>query len=204
MDTPRANAPESRHLGLAGAIVVPAPTACSRSEHGRTAGPRSTTNAGFPTRLAPNRRAAHTRGMGRRIARHHTSGRFEAVIAAGLELPEVEVATKDDGTPVLRLHGCFLAGLASHPSAEPDTLVVRYEPEERAWLLKDAGDTYYTTDYYRRLPLVLARLQRLDRDALRDLLAVSWRLTASKSSRRGSPGKARVPASQRVGGRAPR
>ena len=146
---------------------------------------------------------AHTRGMRRRIARHHASERFEEVIAAGLELPDVEVATKYDGTPVLRLHGCFLAGLATHPSAEPDTLVVRCEPDARAWLLEDAGDTYYTTDYYRRLPLVLARLQRLDRDAVRDLLAVSWRLTASKSSRR-SPGKARVPASQRVGGRAPR
>ena len=126
------------------------------------------------------------------------------MIAVGLELPEVELATKYDGTPVLRLHGCFLAGMASHPSAEPDTLVVRCEPEERAWLLEDAADTYYTTDYYRRLPLVLARLGRLGRDALRDLLAVSWRLTASKSSRRGSSGRARDSASQRVGGRAPR
>jgi hypothetical protein len=126
------------------------------------------------------------------------------VIAVGLELPEVEVATKYDGTPVLRLRGCFLAGLASHPSAEPDTLIVRYELEERGWLIADAADTYYTTDYYRALPVVLARLPRLDRDALRDLLTVSWRLTASKTGRRGSPGKARAPASQRVGGRAPR
>jgi hypothetical protein len=94
--------------------------------------------------------------------------------------------------------------MATHPSAEPDTLVVRYDLEERGWLLEDAADVYYVTDYYRRWPLVLARLQRLDRDALRDLLTVSWRLTASKTSRGGSPGKARAPASQRVGGRAPR
>ena len=139
-----------------------------------------------------------------RSSHHRTSGLFEAVIAVGLELPDVEVATKYDGTSVLRLHGCFLAGMATHPSAEPDTLVVRYELEERASLLEDAADTYYTTDYYERLPLVLARLQRLDRNALRDLLAVSWRLTANKSTRRGSTGKARAPASQRVGGRAPR
>lgn len=139
-----------------------------------------------------------------RILLHRRSPRFDQVIAVGLELPEVEAATKYDGTPVLRLHGCFLAGVATHPSAEPDTLVVRYEPEERAWLLEDAADTYYTTDYYRRFPIVLARLQRLDRDALRDLLTVSWRLTATKTRVRSAPGKARVPASQRVGGRAPR
>ena len=137
-------------------------------------------------------------------AHHHAPKGFEEVIAVGLELPDVEVATKYDGTRVLRLRGCFLAGMASHPSAEPDTLVVRYDLEERGWLLEDAADVYYVTDYYRRWPLVLARLQRLDRDALRDLLTVSWRLTASKTSRGGSPGKARAPASQRVGGRAPR
>jgi len=136
---------------------------------------------------------------------HHLAPKgFEEVIAVGLELPDVEVATKYDGTRVLRLRGCFLAGMATHPSAEPDTLVVRYDLEERGWLLEDAADVYYVTDYYRRWPLVLARLQRLDRDALRDLLTVSWRLTASKTSRGGSPRKARAPASQRVGGRAPR
>ena len=154
--------------------------------------------------LALGRGAAHTRDVHGRKQRHNASGRFDEVIAVGLELPDVEVATKYDGTQVLRLRGCFLAGLATHPSAEPATLVVRYELEERAWLLEDAADTYYTTDYYERLPLVLARLQRLDRNALRDLLTVSWRLTASKSRRRSTPGKARAPASQRVGGRAPR
>jgi hypothetical protein len=142
--------------------------------------------------------------MSGRTLLHRTSRHFDRVIAVGLELPDVEAATKYDGTTVLRLHGCFLAGVANHPSAEPETLVVRYEPEERAWLLEDAADTYYTTDYYRRFPVVLARLERLDRDALRDLLTVSWRLAAKKTRVRSAPGKARVPASQRVGGRAPR
>jgi hypothetical protein len=32
----------------------------------------------------------------------------------------------------------------------------------------------------RPYPLVLARLSRIDRDALHDLLSVSWRLTAEK------------------------
>jgi len=73
-----------------------------------------------------------------------------------------------------------MASLATHPSAEPGTLVVRADLDQRDALLEEAPDTYYLTDYYRRYPLVLARLQRLDRDALRDLLSMSRRLTLSK------------------------
>lgn len=74
-----------------------------------------------------------------------------------------------------------MAGLAMHPSAEPETLVVRVGGEEREWLLEDAPETYYLTDYYRRHPVVLVRLSRIDRDALRDVLSVSWRLASAKA-----------------------
>jgi len=107
--------------------------------------------------------------------------RFEMVRDVGLELPDVEAAVRYDGTPVLKRGGAFMAGLASHPSAEPNTLVVRYDADEREHLIEDAPETYYLTEYYRRYPLVLARLASLDRDALRDLLTVSWRLTAEKA-----------------------
>jgi hypothetical protein len=109
---------------------------------------------------------------------------FEVVRSLGLTLPDVEAATKYDGSPVLKRGGAFMAGLASHPSAEPGTLVVRADPEERELLLEDAPETYYLTDYYRRYPLVLVRLARIDRDALRDVLSVSWRLTAEKARTR--------------------
>jgi hypothetical protein len=109
---------------------------------------------------------------------------FEVVRIVGLALPDVEAATKYDGSPVLKLGGCFMAGLATHPSAEPDTLVVRADLEDRALLLEEAPETYYLTDYYERYPLVLARLSRLDRGALRDLLSVSWRLTVPKTAKR--------------------
>jgi hypothetical protein len=108
---------------------------------------------------------------------------FGAVTQVGLTLPGVEVATRYDGSPVLKLHGCFMAGLATHRSAEPETLVIRAGVEERAWLLEDAPETYYVTDYYRRYPLVLVRLSRIDRGSLRDLLSISWRLTAAKATR---------------------
>ena len=113
---------------------------------------------------------------------------FEIVRTVGLALPGVEAARRYDGSPVLKRGGAFMAALDMHPSAEPGTLVVRSDIGERECLIEDAPDTYYMTDYYRRYPLVLARLSRLDADALRDLLSVSWRLTAGKIRR---PGRTR-------------
>jgi hypothetical protein len=109
---------------------------------------------------------------------------FTIVKTVGLTLPDVELATKYDGAPVLRIGGCFMAGIASHPSAEPNTLVVRVDFDERALLLEDAPQTYYVTEYYRKYPLVLVRLSRIDRDSLRDVLSMSRRLTLAKTRRR--------------------
>ena len=105
---------------------------------------------------------------------------FDAVKRVGLTLPGVEATIRYDGSPTLKVGGCFMAGLASHQSAEPDTLVVRMDPADRDALLEDAPDTYYLTDHYERHPVVLARLSRLNSDALRDLLSVSRRLTLAK------------------------
>jgi len=97
--------------------------------------------------------------------------------------PDVEPATKYDGSPVLKCHKCFMAGMAVPPTAEPDTLVVRIDPEARQWLLDEAGDTYYLTEFHQRHPVVLVRLTRIDREALRDLLAMARRATLRKAGR---------------------
>jgi hypothetical protein len=106
---------------------------------------------------------------------------FKIVRTVGLALPDVEATTRYDGSPVLKARGIFMAGLATHPSSEPATLVVRADFEDRERLLEDAAETYYLTDYYRRYPLVLVRLSRIDRDALRDLLSSSRRLALAKT-----------------------
>jgi hypothetical protein len=62
--------------------------------------------------------------------------------------------------------------------------VVRVDLDERKWLLEDAPDTYYTTDYHRLHPVVLVRLQKIERDALCDLLVSARRVTPRK--KRGS------------------
>jgi hypothetical protein len=75
----------------------------------------------------------------------------------------------------------FMAGLATHRTAEPDTLVVRADLEERQLFIDEAPETYYLTEYYRRYPLVLVRLERVAREALRELLLSSHRLTVPKT-----------------------
>jgi len=115
-----------------------------------------------------------------------TADSFEVVKTVGLGLPGVEAAERYDGSPVLKVGGAFMAGLATHRSAEPQTLVVRSSFEERELLLADAPDVYYLTDYYRKYPLVLVRMRYVDREALHDLLSVSRRLTLLKT-RRGNP-----------------
>lgn len=113
-----------------------------------------------------------------------TADAFDIVRQLGATLGDVEAAVRYDGSPELKLRGCFMAGLATHPSAESGTLVVRADREDRELLLAEAPETYYLTDYYRKYPLVLARLSTLDHDTLRALLQTSWQLTSLKSPRR--------------------
>ena len=113
------------------------------------------------------------------MAARASTNPFVRVKRIGLALPGVE-ATKRHwaGGESLTTHGRFVASLAAHESAEPNTLVVRCDPDSRELLLQDAPDTYYVTDYYAPHPVVLARLSELTDDAIRDLLTVSLRLSA--------------------------
>ena len=122
----------------------------------------------------------HMQAMTPKLTKHQAES-FAPVKAVGLTFPDVEAAIRYDGSPMLKARGCFMACLATHESAEPDSLVVRVNLDEREYLLEDAPETYYVTDYYRNYPIVLVRLAQVNRDALRDLLAVSWRLTVAKA-----------------------
>src|SRR5258706_15089167 len=113
------------------------------------------------------------RGRKQRRIKNTLPDPFTLVQDVGLSLPAVKATTKYDGSPVLKVDGIFMAGLATHPSAEPETLVVRAGLEDRERLMEDAPETYYLTDYYRSYPLVLVRLPPFGPDALHDLLPVS-------------------------------
>jgi len=102
---------------------------------------------------------------------------FEIVRTLGLRLADVRAAMKYDGSPVLKRGGKFVAGIAAHPSAEPNTLVIRSDKQNRDLLIDEAPEIYYVTDHYRKHPVVLVRLSHIDEDSLRELLTVSWRLS---------------------------
>jgi hypothetical protein len=106
---------------------------------------------------------------------------FDIVQRIGLTLPNVEAVTRYDGSPVLKVAGVFMAGLATHESAEANTLVVRADLEQRDSFIDEAPETYYVTEYYRRYPLVLVRLDHVTPDALRELLTSSRRLSLPKT-----------------------
>jgi hypothetical protein len=106
----------------------------------------------------------------------------------GLALPDVEDSTMY-GKLALKVRGKLLACLAIHKSAEPESLVVRIDFEQRAGLLAEAPETYYLTDHYRNYPAVLVRLSRVPIDQLRDLLGASWRYVTSESQKKRKPAR---------------
>ena len=105
--------------------------------------------------------------------------RFAGVRKLGLALPDVEQATMY-GAPALKVRGHMFACMASHKSAEPNTLVVVVGFDQRDELIAADPETYYLKDHYVNYPSVLVRLSRVTPDALRDLLLKGWRFTASR------------------------
>jgi hypothetical protein len=107
---------------------------------------------------------------------------FDAVRKIALGLPHVEDGTMY-GSPALKVQGKLLACLAIHKSAEPDSLAVRIDFEQRDELISADPGTYYLTDHYVDYPVVLVRLSRIHPDALRDLLGAAWRFVSAKALR---------------------
>ena len=107
---------------------------------------------------------------------------FEAVRALKREFPDLVESTMY-GSPALKLGARLVACLAIHRSAEPGTLVVRTDFEQRAALLTDDPGTYYVTDHYAKHPVVLVRLARLRPDQIRDLVAAARQCVLAHAER---------------------
>jgi hypothetical protein len=100
--------------------------------------------------------------------------KFSAVEAIGRSLPDVEVTTAW-GQPALKTHGKMFVCIASHKSAEPNSLVVMMDFAERDALIEDDPARYYLKEHYVNYPCVLVRLARIRVDALRDLVVSAHR-----------------------------
>jgi len=108
---------------------------------------------------------------------------FETVRNIGLALPGVEESTTY-GVSSLKVGGKLLTCPAINKSAEPGSIVVRVTFDQRDELIGEAPDVYYVTDHYVNYPSVLVRLSRIDRDALRGLLRMSWDYVTSQATRK--------------------
>jgi hypothetical protein len=116
---------------------------------------------------------------------------FDTVRKIGLTLPGVEEGTAY-GVPALKVHGKLLACVPANRSAEPDSLVVRVEFDDRTELLAAAPDVYYVTDHYVGYKAVLVRLSRVNPDVLRDLLGMAYKFVTRQAAPRApvrKPGK---------------
>jgi hypothetical protein len=119
--------------------------------------------------------------------RGHT---FAAVEAIGRTLPDVEVTTAW-GQPALKVHGKMFVCMASHKSAEPNSLVVMMAFADRDALVDDDPDTYYLKEHYLNYPCVLVRLKCVRLDALRDLVAGAHRFVSARMRSKSDPGSRR-------------
>lgn len=109
---------------------------------------------------------------------------FDVVREIARKLPDVEESSLH-GAPSLKVFGRLLTCPALHRSAEPNSLVVRINIDQRTKLLAANPKVYYLTDHYVNHPTVLVRLGEIDRRSLKDLLEMAWRFASfsRKSSR---------------------
>jgi hypothetical protein len=96
-----------------------------------------------------------------------------------LTLPGVEESTTY-GAMALKVRGKLLACVPLSREAEPDSLVVRVNMDDRTELVAADPDVYYVTEHYLGYPSVLVRLSRIQPDALRDLLAMAHKFVVAK------------------------
>ena len=108
---------------------------------------------------------------------------FDRVQKLGVKLPGVAV-DKYFGMPALKLDGQMLACIASHKSAEPNTLVVRIDFFERDLRVTNEPDIYYLKPHYVNYPCVLTRLSRIGDSALSELLESGRRFAKKKKAAR--------------------
>lgn len=105
---------------------------------------------------------------------------FDTVRSIALAMPDVEAGTMFD-SPALKVHGRMFACLATHRSAEPNTLVAMVGYDRRDELIVADPDVYYVKAHYLNYPIVLARLSRIHPDALRGLLEMAKRYEESRA-----------------------
>jgi hypothetical protein len=83
--------------------------------------------------------------------------------------------------PSFRVAGKWFVGMSAH---EEGSLVVRCDPDERAFMLESRPHVFWLTPHYEPGGrYVLVRLEPVDVDALRERVVDSWLIAAPKGVR---------------------
>jgi hypothetical protein len=108
---------------------------------------------------------------------------FDTVRDIGLTFSGVQESTAY-GFPALKVNGQLLACVPANRSAEPNSIVVRVDFDDRAELLAWDPNVYYVTDHYVGYNAVLVRLSRVNHDVLRDLLGMAYKFVTRNAAPR--------------------
>jgi hypothetical protein len=98
---------------------------------------------------------------------------FRAVRDVGLVFPEAE-ESRYYGLPALKIHGQMFVVQAGHRSAEPGSISVAVGFQNRERLIASNPNVFYLKPHYKPYPVVLVRLRRIKRAALRQLLRSAY------------------------------
>ena len=113
---------------------------------------------------------------------------LDAVWQMGTALPGVEKSTSW-GNPALKVKGRggkleMMACVPTHKSAEPGSLLIRVDRNEREHLLAESPELYYAPDHYLGYDAVLVRVALLSREVLHDLLVVAHNFVTRRRAAR--------------------
>jgi hypothetical protein len=115
---------------------------------------------------------------------------WETVRKAGLALPSVQETTTR-GAAALKGFGTLMVWMPDKKSLEPGTIAFRVEDEDRDELLAADPETYYVTDHYLNYNTVLVRPDKLNADAVRDMVGMAHKFVARRASPRSPARKSR-------------
>jgi hypothetical protein len=110
--------------------------------------------------------------------RRSTSAAFDIVRELGLAFPRARETRYYRG-PALEIDGEVFAVQTSHRSADPNSISVATEFERREKLIADNPRVFYLRPHYQNYPIVLVRLDQIDRAELNEMLRSAYNAVVS-------------------------
>jgi hypothetical protein len=107
-----------------------------------------------------------------------TSAAFDIVREVGLVFPRVK-ETRYYNLPALEVDGEVFVVQTSHRSANPNSISVAVGFERREKLIADNPRVFYLRPHYQNYPVVLVRLDQIDRAELSEMLRSAYNAVVS-------------------------